>query len=490
LTSAAMDDEQDNYYGARPLNWSDLVVDAEQGVLLSRVVACVPHPTAGLLLTHLLQDCPSRQQELIAAVRPYWSHWTVAMAAPHNQETNPSVVVTLCATVIRQDITAYASDYLTALTLPRLAQLLQSGDNDVLLAAVSILESLTSREDAAVAMIFSDQVSAATLLSLLVQRIHTIVAMVTTSVPSIPNNAHTILTVALQVLANMAVACQGQYVATILEHSLLLHSLTCIIDGRITVEVLSLVGCLLCDAGIPNHASTTIGVPALMGSVVDVLVSINTAVFAWQRDAACAIQVALVQPPPTATYSNGSGDDSFVLATTLGNLLEQYLWRVPERRQVLIRSLLDLSRRRDAEAELAAWQILDRLLRTIPGSRRVFEELGGVDQLEAMTLKQHSHIAAVATISTLATNLMDDLFDDTDDNDDDDDNEYMTEHHEDGTIEDDSFCLANKATATDSFGESHPVMRPFGTTAGNPPPAGRGRGRTMPAWMQSSQVYK
>lgn len=148
-------------------------------------------------------------------------------------------------------------------------------------------------------------------------------------------------------------------------------------------------------------------------------------------------------------------------------------------------SLVDLLKSPDVVAVRAALDILDEMLRNIPASRMLFESCSGVDRLEDLVCgdgalnpnadwaagEEDSFGVAADGLSDTAARLLDDLFDNNDTGDDDSND-----------------CINNLAPSQQNnqfvFGHTTTAPDAFAFDNGGVPRAGRGRGRTLPAWMQ------
>jgi hypothetical protein len=224
--------------------------------------------------------------------------------------------------------------------------------------------------------------------------------------------------------------------------------------GPILQQTAWLAGCLLCDAGLAQHPSTTVAAPMLIPVLMRLLSSSQQQQLKMdeQREVASALWNALAPPPshPQNGPIDGSGSGSNNLF--LPPMEELY---------PTISALVDLSSRNDADATLAAVNVLNILLRRIPTLRTVFEEANGREALEGVCDSSHEEAAEVAA------NLLDDFFDNEEE-------------------EEQDYGPLPAFGGTQLFGD-------FGqgvTSAGAPPPppsrgAGRGRGAVLPSWMQS-----
>jgi len=154
-------------------------------------------------------------------------------------------------------------------------------------------------------------------------------------------------------------------------------------------------------------------------------------------------------------------------------------------------ALKDLLVSTDHDAGLASIHVLDAVLRHVPETQRVFAECRGVDALNEVCDRPTGHDTAAAEASDVAADLIDDFFDQDLDDDDEDHPTAMDEYvapqrQEDGFV----FGLVDTP-------KPPPMQQSFtfGVNAVTSPPSvvgaatvfrsgqGRGRGRTVPAWM-------
>jgi hypothetical protein len=445
----------DAYYGSPPLQWSDLMLEEDD--LMQKLLLHFEDSSVPTILTTILQDCPR-------AVRTLRSSW------PRLVEALP-ITASCCEALVRQDASTPASDFLQVLTTSHITNLLRHSDESVSFAGAALLECLTRREDVAVEAIMRD----GALVLALGEKLH---FSVTCGVKNV--HGRSLLHVFLQILGNIAVACEGHYVPMLISLQHQTHSTVSLVASlqetmqqRLNVEVLSVVGSWLCDAGLPFHLSTTEGVSSFIPTLLDILTDTNlsysgTPLMEWQREAACALQTALSPPPvgPQALQDPA-------IEVTLSMIVTRYLWpNDAERKRQITQALVDLLDKPDWDAVTASLQILDRLLRVVPQSRIVMEECGAVRKLEGILDRTTEDLLAV----DLAADLLD-IFIGSDESDTEDDGVGMNAVTP--GLRNDAFVFGmptNANVGAFAFGDV-----PSATSVS----AGRGRGRTLPAWMNN-----
>lgn len=257
----------------------------------------------------------------------------------------------------------------------------------------------------------------------------------------------------------------------------LLETLT-VIDAVYAASGLLTVAAVYLSAAAgqePHPATATAAAATATSQFLPRLVAIVTSDHArleWKREAAGAIANTLF----------GNHDTASAAAVVQGMALHDLVWTNDEQhRDKLMQSLIELTVVQDKDAVVPALQILDRLLRCIESSRVVFESCRGVDALEQVC----ANTDELEVASQLAAKLIDDLFD----NDDDDAEEVaaVTEFYAaPPSIANNQFVFGVPQSQQQSFNFAAmaPPPEPLEPAA---PPAGRGRGRTMPAWMQQQQ---
>jgi hypothetical protein len=296
----------------------------------------------------------------------------------------------------------------------------------------------------------------------------------------------------LRSIGNIATACQGRFVGTLLQETSILSSLENLLQAgfsvrnenvaAVAVEAAWAAGTLLCDAGIAQHPSTTIAAPALIPTLCQVIVE-GSSKLDFKREAASALWNAVAAPP------NEVGD-----ASTTRPIRDEYLAMIA---QVpgMIACLTELLTMMDADAVLYSISLLDAMLRrlqSLPNVKREFLEANGVDALEVVcerASQDHSYGGGQDwkdgmndESAELAADLIDDLFS----------NEMNEGGMEDGEVmvampQSFSFSpiVVNPQQQTFNFGTEQSQTFP---SPSNPVDAGRGRGRgkPTPSWMNQS----
>jgi len=400
-------------------------------------------------------------------IRPYWPDLVTAL--PWSSYA--------CAAVLRADATTYGTEFLMCLTPAHLTGLI--GEEGTKVYAAWMLESLSRREDEAVDALCGE----GSLVQALVQQLSKVDSW---RPESSEDEVAMFLVPALRAVGNMVTACGGRYVALFLKNDAFVSALSGLLKGPVfettqpadtankstsrnsfMPDCLWLTGCLLCDAGVPGHASTEIGVPVFVPMLVAILVSGKSS-FELRRDAVCALDNAISKPP-------GYESDSAALVPILVRILEQELWEFSVREHVM-EALVSLLAVPDVDAVIAALRILDGLLRHVPPSRSEFEATGGVDKLEEVC--NHADTSGeggdVEVAAEMAADLLDDLFD---------------QKNEEEDMEVAPSIQGGQLVFGLTEGESAEVSSHFGNPSAPSPGQGRGRGRTMPAWMMKQQQH-
>lgn len=281
---------------------------------------------------------------------------------------------------------------------------------------------------------------------------------------------------ALRAIATFSLSLERRYVGMFLATSSFVNAINTLLghytirddDSTIMVNCLYVTSCFLSCAGISSHASSDIAVPQFLPRVIALLVS-GQATAEWQREAVCAIRCAIREPPTC-------DEQDPVIEANLVSIMETFLW-APSVREQLLDALVRVLVIPDMDAVLASLFIIDRLLRTMPESRYLFQCVEGVARLEEVCDRaavDDSYSDDVELAASMAADLLDDFYYGYDE---DEDDEEITP-----TVESGSFAFGVSAPMpTLQFGNGAPAMD--ATMPVETPPQGRGRGRTMPAWM-------
>jgi hypothetical protein len=437
------EDEEDNsygYYGAAPISWTDLLT--EDATFLQGLMA---------LPAKFTTTCREQAFNLLGTVCQSSSKAVrVAVASWHTLVEALPLSSFCCASVLRYDAATFGDFFLRSLPTTKLNQLLQQDtqqQSTLVQHAAWMLYGLSIRDDDAVNTLCANS----DLLSTVTQRLLSDSPLV--AVPL------------CQALANLAVACHGRHVPTLLSTPQLVESITLLLSRQstntIVMDSIGLAGCLLCDAGVDGHLSTTVAVPAFVPWLVRIVVD---GTFDYKSQAVVALYNCIRSPLPLLVTITKEPNECVALEGTLNGVVEHYLWHETVREKLLT-SLASLIRLEDMGTALAALFLVDVILRHIPDSRELFEGLSGVDALDEVCMK-HGRSEDLEKAQTIAADLLDDFFD-----------KHEAEHVHMAAapaVENNQFAFAIQ--------QSPQVNNAFDFSGD----LGRGRGMTMPAWMQSS----
>lgn len=267
-----------------------------------------------------------------------------------------------------------------------------------------------------------------------------------------------------------------------------------------------LAGCILCDAGLTNHPSTTLAAPVLIPLLFHQLgqvyrsssaTSSSVAIVAadYQRELANALWNALSLPPilqggsDSTDSAMSSSDHTPILLPTFDNMRPAITTMV---------SMLPSSMSyRDNDAMLAALRVIDLLLRRYSGGsvplagNRNGEELR---RLLIVSLQEDDAVSGLEKIceapinvisediAEVAANLLDDFFYNDDDDDD-------TGGDFDVSVDRPRGFVFSSQPTTVGFGDPttvapHTTIGFGGSTSSAG--MGRGRGKQLPSWMAKS----
>jgi hypothetical protein len=299
----------------------------------------------------------------------------------------------------------------------------------------------------------------------------------------------------IRIFGNLATSTDGRNVQGIIlteEHSVI-NTLTkwlevykpCPEIMAICTEVTWVCGALLCDVGRANHASTTIAYPILLPVLCKVFLR-GSFTLEWKREIVNAIWNALAAPP------NFDGD-TFAIRDEL--LLQLF------QRDGMVRALVGTLTCLDVDAIRPALNIIDAMHRRL--KRFNIDALQVLQSAECEHALEHvcdaasssssygnskswdefesNNVGGIESCAEIAANLIDDFYGD-------DDNYDMSEvglgcgvsaegNHFTFGLQDPipTFNFSNSGSETRAV-----VQDPMSLPAGR----GRGRGRTVPAWMQ------
>jgi len=227
-------------------------------------------------------------------------------------------------------------------------------------------------------------------------------------------------------------------------------------DAVVATEATWAAGLLLCDAGIPNHPSTTLSAPRLIPPILSCLSTIQQQQRQGQqqemlREALRALWNAVAAPPDESDHSSLATRNAY-----LRDLLKQG-------GEPFVGCLVDCLGR----VEVMWWALLltNALLRRTEGISCWWEEANVVDALEHVCEEasvQHAWQSTDvnADAAEMAARLLDDVF-------------YADNSGDD--------VLDAMADEVFGFGIPTPQEPP------PPPQMGRGRGKPTPAWMSTNR---
>ena len=405
----------ESYYGQAPVSWcSTLLVDPELFALFNTMIPYMEQTS--VILGNLAGD-PA--QEVRHALRQ-----AVPALVQALQQNPPSPAAAWALTnAIRNDTTASASIYCSDeyLSPALLESMLLSGSPQVATQAAWMVASLTNREPDVVEVLSSCPSFLPNVIRLLEH----------------PPHGEDQLLPLVQALGNIAsyeervpalLSLQlAPVVATILNQA----------RGPLLQQTAWLAGCLLCDAGLLQHPSTTVAEPILVPVLMHLLSS-HQLVLDEQREVVCALWNALASPPSSQEQNENSGGCGMNKKNDV---------------RPIIPVLVNLLSATDADAVLAAVHLVNIFLRRDPSLGPALEEAQVQDALE------HVCDSTMHDAAEVAAELIDDFFDQNEEDDDDDEVEMDF-----GTIR---------------FGQ------PVGATSSPPQGMGRGRGAVLPSWAMN-----
>jgi hypothetical protein len=423
----------DDYYGMPALRWSDIVQEDER--LMNLLVDWLRIPSANeesvgyvcIILGNLLHD----SVKLIPLLMSAWGD--IVKKLPFSSY--------LCATLIREDSTHLGASFLNDLTPGKIAILLR--ESSTAEDASFILEGLSRREEGAVQILCSSM-----------KLIYAIVAVLEENMTS--SNTQ-VLVPLLRAIRNMF--RRSPHAKDLLAHPSFLPTVCRIMEQGTELVSLSLEVASALFSWNGTHGNDEFGtvlVETLMPVLVRIITS-SSASFPWKRDAAWAVCYSLHHEWSVEHHAVSPQAKSISVAW----LSTQ--WTVPQ--SDFVRSLTDLLSSPDMEAVVSALQILDVLLRMVQTTQQIFESAGGVERLD-MICERGGEGSFSDFASVLAADLLDDLFE--------------------KDIEEDSIVAPSRGDNEFVFGVVEP-QKAFDFSAGNQPGPGRGRGLTIPAWMQQSK---
>ena len=197
------------------------------------------------------------------------------------------------------------------------------------------------------------------------------------------------------------------------------------------LQALWVSGCLLCDAGTPNHPSTTLAAPVLIPLLTRGLQqathqSSRTFSLECKREGILALWNAITAPPSDdemedsdASYFQQEGQRSFLQMILASSASTTHISSNNNGEYEIMLTLKDLLLCQDVDAMLAAMHVINAILRTIPSSRIIFMECDGDEALEDICDLPLGNDRASAEAADLAADLIDEFFDSARHDDDD-----------------------------------------------------------------------
>jgi Importin beta binding domain len=493
MNNASEDDDtaQYSYYGQAALRWSDLFVSREASsssssvgstsllqILLWLLQQPEPSPDAATgieLICHILgnmvQDSPSTILGLLV------NHWALLVSHwPHSAYC--------CATIVRHDHTHYGMDFLATLTPSHVSRILALHPTNMTAAtdAAWILEGLSRREDNAVHALFhscsDQQFATAPLIHLLLQCMDASSSAASNQGGSNAKEEvqHHVdfLTPALRAVCNIVWACNGAYLDVVLSNEWLIPAINRLLENNLVLidAIYVASACLVPNrmdgqtapqgGSIHRHAMSNF-IPRLVA-----IVTSHATRLEYKREAVAALANVMLE-------SDGSEDNEgrYILLALMWPSEASMAYR-----ESLCLSLIALIQVPDTDAVLCALHILNRLLRCIDSSRKVFELVGGVPVLEELCTKNSSE-----EITQMAIDLFDEFFD----NDEDDEAELALAGSHTGIVDSQFSFQSTPLPGSGDGNRFNFAPSPSMVETHSPQSVGRGRGRTMPAWMQHHQ---
>jgi hypothetical protein len=501
-------DEKYSYYGRSSMKWTDLLLEPQSNGF-TLVTALLEILTRGLttcsteliettcnIIGNLIQDETSSASSVLlnALIPQYWQLFI----------QNLPMSSYCCAAILRVDSKHYGVEFCSiqgsqeninqqGLTPAHLCSLLENEKTAI--DAAWILDGLCRREDDAVDFVCHSPL----LLSSFVQQLHNRTIMASSDF-SCGDDVYEFLIPSLRAFGNIGAACQGKYVPLLLSEAMN-HFLSAInillelpLSGKTSIKFSSIfteaayvAGCLLVDAGWPNHPSTTIAVRNLLPRLKAVLLR-SLVTFEIRTAAISAVANALREPPSPGSEQH----NPFSLKAISNDILTSILWNNDGENIALLRTLVDLLRTKDSDAVLSSLQVVDRLLRTGTESetlsvRKTFEECDGVEAIEQIG----DVFPSTSTEALLAADLIDEFFDDGDH---DDNNDGMYHNNSVPVVQGNHYVFG----LPDAGGTSGSTVSCKGMVMSSPhkekplsaalllstmPVGAKGRGKPLPSWM-------
>ena len=235
----------------------------------------------------------------------------------------------------------------------------------------------------------------------------------------------------LRAISNILVRCDGRHMSRFLVHQSFVPNIRRIIEDMVTHEVITVISCCLYDLEIDDRPV----VNDFMLMLVNLLCS-DVYNLEWRKEALHAISIATESIDTTSRAGLGT--------------IEKYLVH-----EQMARLLVDFLSIEDTDLVLDALYVIGALLPKFPSIVRYFEQEGIKEKLDCLCDHQNQEVVEAAVV------ILDDFFD----------------------LDDTADLVV--------VPNSHENSLQFGMSPGLDlhvdGPRGRGRGKTMPAWMLKNE---
>mmetsp|Transcript_46640 Transcript_46640/g.52975 ORF Transcript_46640/g.52975 Transcript_46640/m.52975 type:complete len:658 (+) Transcript_46640:65-2038(+) len=464
------------YYGRLPLTWPELLINLPSN--------STTLPSWLEILVQTLSS--SKEVELICIVLGnLMTSYVLRSVSVHLKESIVSSLVRSVSTatptaawtltnMIRNDLSSYAGTYCsdTLLSTSQLSMWLL--EPSIATQTAWMIASLTAREEQAVQYLCQ-------------RRQRQEFSFLSTLVMSLQNPLQQDQTVALiQALGNLA--CHASLITPLLTQTIpplipLLQKLLSTTSSRdpLLVQGVWLAGCLLVDVGIENHPSTMVAAPALIPVLMERLGGEITITLEEEREFASALWNAFDAPPIINAVDGQqqvqqSSQNAFLITHPSQSSPVHLPFNLDVPRSTL-QTLVRLVNSNDCDAVLASVHVADLLLRReghYGTSFHPHQNLQTIMQDEELPdALERVCGSSMEEAADTAADLIDDYFTDEQNN-----NEGNDMWSPQDQVETNSFPW------NDGFPASS-VM--FPSEIGSPRlvnGVGRGRGATIPAWME------
>jgi hypothetical protein len=504
-----------HYYGTpRPMSWSDLIAgrptlspciqshDAGSAVTatppssswIPLLVEQLPrHPlVVACILAHLYHDSLGARSILIPQ---YWPRITAALVSLSTSESKRiggsttssaalSAVSKLCAVILQHDAVTPGMKFLTGsgycgvdysgLTPLLLSSLLRSESTAT--SAAWMLEGLTRREDEAVEALCRDGTLVVALGEKLRESVSGRQPPASIGHPVAPMG----FLPTLRTVGNVIIACQGRFLVGLVEALAETVGPVLFQQGfaatTVVNEVLWVMGCCLFDCGRPMHVATTTLAPLWIPLLVSVLTERPPASqlgsFEVKRQTLETLSISLSVPPDIEAFRERS-----IILELLDTMLLQYVWNsIDDNGEgAILSSLMQLIAVDDTDTTIAALRLLQRLLNAVPSAGPICRSLDVLDRLHEVSDRYSGKPSLVGDLASAVLEAMQE----------DDESDYECATVGLPPPRYDSALDPMLANGTFSFGLSSTPRQKSVATFG---PVGRGRGRTLPSWMEQQQA--